>query len=653
MKNSWWMKLLPATLFLVMGLVMVPESVFAQFTYKPAGQLKAGSGTGRKDTKVYVPGMRFPLESAPAYANSQVWGRGGMNGGGGGQCDAPNYSYPWYDNYCETRSWGMPLCPAGKGHQGQDIRPATCTKNKHYVVAAEAGTVTSISTYSVNIQSGGTLHRYMHMNHSNLLVKVGQKVTRGQRLGLVSNNMGNTPTTIHLHYDLRQTVSNVGSVHVPTYMSLVRSYEALIGQPATPCAKVPAAGGVVDNEKSCFELRGNVTTWRNVTTAGQGGSLRWTYAYDGAKPDGIARWNLDMTRAGKYKVEAHIVAAHGKSKKARYVVRHKGAQKEVRLDQSAGAGWRSLGEFEFAAGKDQWVELYDNTGEPLSAQLPLMADAIRLTYVPPPCPKVPAAGGVVDNEGHCFELRGNAATWRNVTTAGQGGSLRWTYAYDGANPDGIARWNLDLTAAGKYKLEAHIVAAHGKSKKARYVVRHKGSQKEVRLDQSAGAGWRSLGEFDFAAGKDQWLELYDNTGESLSAQLPLMADAIRLSPVTPHVVEPEPDVGVEEPEPDVGVEEPEPEPDAGSGSEEPKNDNDPDYDPDYDPSLDPESEDVVREQSRQVTSTSSCSAVSVGAAGGSASIWGLLGLAGALAWVRRRSRVVCGVVVIGELGGVQ
>ncbi len=379
MKSSLMMKILLATLCFV----MVPDSAFAQFAYKPAGELKAGSGKGRKDSKVYVPGMRFPLESSPAYANSQVWGKGGMNGGGGGQCDAPNYSYPWYDNFCETRSWGVPLCPSGKGHQGQDIRPATCTKNKHYVVAAEAGTVTSIATYSVNIQSGGTLHRYMHMNHGNLLVKKGSVVKRGQRLGLVSNNMGSTPTTIHLHYDLRQTVSGVGSVHVPTYMSLIRSYEALLGTPAVPCAKVPAAGGVVDNEQSCFELKGNVTTWRNVTTAGNGGSLRWTYVYDGAKPDGIARWNLDMTGAGTYKVEAHIVAEHGKTKKARYTVRHKGAQKEVILDQSAAAGWRSLGEFDFAAGNDQWVELYDNSGEPLSAKLPLMADAIRLS-VPDP-----------------------------------------------------------------------------------------------------------------------------------------------------------------------------------------------------------------------------------------------------------------------------
>lgn len=51
----------------------ISGDVFAdEFTYQPPGQLVAGSGTGRGDNVVYVPGMRFPIEVAPAYANSQV-----------------------------------------------------------------------------------------------------------------------------------------------------------------------------------------------------------------------------------------------------------------------------------------------------------------------------------------------------------------------------------------------------------------------------------------------------------------------------------------------------------------------------------------------------------------------------------------------------
>jgi hypothetical protein len=63
------------------------------FSYDPPGQLVAGSGKGRVDMNVYAPGIRFPIESGPAFANSQVWGRGG-NEGTGGQCDKENFSYP-------------------------------------------------------------------------------------------------------------------------------------------------------------------------------------------------------------------------------------------------------------------------------------------------------------------------------------------------------------------------------------------------------------------------------------------------------------------------------------------------------------------------------------------------------------------------------
>jgi len=197
----------------------------ADFVYDDPGQLVPGSGQGRADNKVYLPGMRFPFESGPAYANSQVYRAGGIQGGGGGQCDSSNYSYPWQDNFCESRRWSMPFCPSGQGHQGQDIRPATCQKNVHWAVAAERGTIINIGSYSVSLRGeSGVRHRYLHLNHANLAVKVGDVVSRGQRIGLVSNNFGGTPTTIHLHYDMYS-----GGRYIPTYMSLVKSYESLLG----------------------------------------------------------------------------------------------------------------------------------------------------------------------------------------------------------------------------------------------------------------------------------------------------------------------------------------------------------------------------------------------------------------------------------------
>ena len=218
-----------------------PAPAPVTWPHEPGGSLYPGSGSGSTDPTIWAPGMRFPMEAAPAYANSQVYGYGGfMAPGPGGQCDARNYSYPWRDNFCETRSWTNGMCPAGKGHQGQDIRPATCVKKVHWVVAAENGVVTSIGSYSVFIRGdSGRLYRYLHMDraHVQTILAEGQTVTRGQRIGKVSDDFGGSATTIHLHFEIKAPVvsgSDLGVIFVPTYSSLTDSYGRLLQ--ATPPA---------------------------------------------------------------------------------------------------------------------------------------------------------------------------------------------------------------------------------------------------------------------------------------------------------------------------------------------------------------------------------------------------------------------------------
>ena len=211
---------------LLVAVLLAGVSAQTRFTYEPPGQLVPGSGQGLADNVVHLPGMRFPLEAAPAFANSQVWGFGGSHGAGGdGQCDMRNYSYPWRDNFCETRIGSGPilLCPSGSGHQGQDIRPATCRRGEHWAVAVEAGTIVHIGSYAVYLRGDGTAlrYRYLHLDHERLKVTVGQSVAPGQRIGLVSDNAPYT-TSIHLHFDVFS--DGVGS-YLPPYMSLVRSYQ--------------------------------------------------------------------------------------------------------------------------------------------------------------------------------------------------------------------------------------------------------------------------------------------------------------------------------------------------------------------------------------------------------------------------------------------
>ena len=214
----------------------VPEPV--TWPHEPGGALYPGSGSGATDPTVWAPGMRFPMEAAPAFANSQVYGYGGYQAPGpGGQCDSRNYDYPWRDNFCETRSWTNGMCPSGKGHQGQDIRPATCVKKTHWVVAAESGTVTSIGSYTVFIQgASGRIYRYLHMDMPGVraLIHEGQAVTRGQHIGKVSADFGGNATTIHLHFEIKAPVTSGGStavIFVPVYSSLVDSYGRLLNAP--------------------------------------------------------------------------------------------------------------------------------------------------------------------------------------------------------------------------------------------------------------------------------------------------------------------------------------------------------------------------------------------------------------------------------------
>lgn len=394
-----------AGLFMLASSLVASPAAAADFTYNPPGELVPGSGDGRADTRIYVPDMRFPIEKAPAFANSQVWGHGGMNGPGGGQCDAENYSYPWWDNFCETRQWDVPMCPGGNGHQGQDIRPSTCDKNTHWAVAAEAGTITHIGTYTVYLQAdnGVTRHRYLHMESSSIVVSEGDHVAKGERLGRISNNMGDTPTTIHLHYDLHQNVAGVGDSYVPPYMSLIDSYQRLLGQPQQPCTALGPGGGIIDDTDACFELHGPPASWRYVTDAGHDGDLHWTYAWDDPDPGNWAQWHVQLEEAGTYKVEVFTVADYAMSKKERYTVRHAGDETDKIVDLSAADGWRDLGEFDFAAGDDQFVAMYDNTGEALSDHLKLIADAVRLTRVDA---GQPDGGGGADDVGEMPDAGG-------------------------------------------------------------------------------------------------------------------------------------------------------------------------------------------------------------------------------------------------------
>lgn len=221
-----------------------PEAPEYTFAYFAPGALTPGSGTGATNQIVHAPGITFPIRTAPSYLQTQVWALGGRILGGD-ECDRSNYTYPWRDNFCETRTSNRntPFCPLGKVHLGQDVRvgtPSECEvlrrtpedeRTLHEVVAVEDGVVYEIATFTVKLRAGGRIYRYMHLNMDALQVEEGDSVLAGDVLGYVSKDFGGAPTTFHLHFEIIQNTEEYGWVHVPPYLSLVEAYERREGGP--------------------------------------------------------------------------------------------------------------------------------------------------------------------------------------------------------------------------------------------------------------------------------------------------------------------------------------------------------------------------------------------------------------------------------------
>jgi hypothetical protein len=255
------------------ALVERPVELSTDFTYRPPGELIANSGYrragGQPDRTVYAQ-IRFPIEQAPAFANSQSfmnWGDCYLKGrfprphdkGDAYRCKlndkklvfdesaTENYSYPWQDNFCETRDFQAGQCPGGFGHQGQDIRPSACSlKNgeadrcvpdRYGAVAVRDGVVIRTPKQQamlllVNSRTEHVRFRYMHMTPDKLdadgMVH-GRRLTEGERVGVVSNYQGfRGGTTTHLHFDL-QVFTRDGWIWVNPYSTLIASYERLLG----------------------------------------------------------------------------------------------------------------------------------------------------------------------------------------------------------------------------------------------------------------------------------------------------------------------------------------------------------------------------------------------------------------------------------------
>jgi hypothetical protein len=225
-----------------------PAATSPDFTYRPAGDIIVRSGyrkqRGRADFTAYSQ-IRFPLERTPAFAHSQSFRNRKSSDRPLDELVGGNTSYPWQDNFCEARSFGVGQCAGGFGHQGQDIRPApcpppgeganACDPRQQAVVAVRDGVVIrapkqQAATLQINTRDEHIRFRYMHMNPAVMdadgLLN-GRSVGEGEKIGVVSNYLDHpNGTTRHLHFDV-QVFTRDGWLWVNPYVTLISAYERL------------------------------------------------------------------------------------------------------------------------------------------------------------------------------------------------------------------------------------------------------------------------------------------------------------------------------------------------------------------------------------------------------------------------------------------
>jgi hypothetical protein len=232
------------------GITERPAERSPDFSYHPAGDIIANSGFrkqgGRADFNVYSQ-IRFPLQTAPAFIHSQSFRNRKSSDKPIDELAGSNTSYPWQDNFCESRSFGVGQCPGGFGHQGQDIRPAPCPPpgnegpercdpKQRAVVAVRDGVVIrslkqQAATLQINTGNEHIRFRYMHMNPAAMDadgVLNGRHVDEAEKIGVVSNYLDHpNGTSRHLHFDV-QVFTRDGWLWVNPYVTLVSAYERMI-----------------------------------------------------------------------------------------------------------------------------------------------------------------------------------------------------------------------------------------------------------------------------------------------------------------------------------------------------------------------------------------------------------------------------------------
>lgn len=183
---------------------------------------------------------------------------------------------------------------------------------------------------------------------------------------------------------------------------------------------IDRSGVVIEETDNCF-TRSTSSSWYELSK-GSGSHLYYTYVW-AKDADVVGTWKLNVTRPGKYVVEAYIQPDVGAmSEKAPYTIRANGVETKLSVNLSGKSGWVSLGAFDFVKGSDQFVRLTDASGEPYTDTngKRILFDAIRLTDAVTCTDACTAGAKECSGNGYrtCTKGSEGCTVWSAVTACG-------------------------------------------------------------------------------------------------------------------------------------------------------------------------------------------------------------------------------------------
>ncbi|WP_170109567.1 N-acetylmuramoyl-L-alanine amidase [Melghirimyces profundicolus] len=249
----------------------------------------------------------------------------------------------------------------------------------------------------------------------------------------------------------------------------------------------------------------------------------YQYDYKGTG-DHTFTWNLNIPKAGYYKVYAKYMAYTDRATNAPYTIYHQDGQTVQRVNQRKnGSQWVELGTFRFEAGTGSKIVLSDK------ADGIVVADSVKLEPAP-----VTVTG---DNTDSNVDSVGTWKTSNNIS-----GYTGTSYQYNGPNNPGEGAWfawNLNIPEAGSYDVYVKYMAYKDRASNAPYTIHHRDGQTTRRVDQrTGGSQWVYIGTYNFDQGTSKIVLSDDADGF-------VIADSVKLEKAPTTITSDNADTGNE------------------------------------------------------------------------------------------------------------